>query len=80
MGAMNKAEKIVEGVGGVGIGLAITLLILQGFQGVATGTANTTVTTIITYLSNTTTWINILIIVAFAAIVMMVYKARKNGI
>ena len=44
----------------------------------AATTASNTVGTIGTQLSNATTWVNILIIVAFAAIVMMVYKKRKS--
>jgi len=75
---LGKAEKTIESVGAIGIVLAITLMILNGFTSVATGTANTSINSIITYLANTTTWINIIIIVAFAAIVMMIYKSRNK--
>jgi len=42
-------------------------------------TASTALETVTGYLGSATTWLNILIIVAFASMVMMVYKSKKGN-
>lgn len=71
-----KAEKIITGIVTVSLTIGVGLLILQSFQDTATGQANTSIGTLVTKLTTTVTWVGILIVVAFAAIVLSLVKNR----
>jgi len=74
-----KAERIVLGVVSVALFIGLGLLILQNFQDVATGQANTSIGDLITKLTTTVTWVGVLIVVAFAAIVLGMVRGKELG-